>query len=65
MMARNDAARTAAAKVGARRYFTGAPCPAGHVADRYTRNGGCVECQRAMTAANRARVRALLERGGA
>ena len=25
-------------------YFTGKPCPQGHVADRFTANGTCVEC---------------------
>lgn len=33
------------------RYFTGKPCIAGHVAERYTRNGGCVECVKAKVAA--------------
>lgn len=26
------------------RYFTGQPCPQGHLAERYTSSGGCVEC---------------------
>ena len=28
------------------RYYTGRPCKHGHVAERYTQNGMCVECQR-------------------
>lgn len=37
--------RAAARKAGANRYFTGKACPNGHVADRYTLNGGCVDCK--------------------
>lgn len=36
--------RATAARNFARRYFTGKPCPAGHVAERYTSCGVCVEC---------------------
>lgn len=32
--------------IGAKRYFTGRPCPKGHVADRFTARGVCVECHR-------------------
>lgn len=31
---------------GLARYFTGKPCKRGHVAERYTRNLTCVECDR-------------------
>ena len=31
---------------GQKRYFTGSPCPAGHVCERWTCNGQCVECSR-------------------
>lgn len=30
---------------GSSYYFTGVPCKHGHIAKRYTRNGGCDECQ--------------------
>ncbi len=36
--------RAMAVLLGAPRYFTGAPCPKGHVADRRTNGGGCIEC---------------------
>jgi 5-methylcytosine-specific restriction endonuclease McrA len=29
---------------GLKRYFTGAPCPKGHVAERRAHNGECIEC---------------------
>ena len=32
---------------GLKRYFTGKPCKNGHVAERFTTGGGCVECVRA------------------
>lgn len=32
-----------AIKLGLKQYFTGKPCPAGHLANRYV-NGGCVVC---------------------
>lgn len=34
---------------GDARFFTGAPCKNGHVAQRYTSNSACVECQRVAT----------------
>ena len=45
--------RSAAIEAGSVRYFTGDPCPAGHLAARYTLGGYCVVCQRAATRANR------------
>ncbi len=33
-----------ARSVGSRHYFTGRPCPRGHVAPRFTSNQGCCEC---------------------
>lgn len=33
------------------RYFTGQPCPHGHVAERYVRDGFCCECKRLKRAA--------------
>jgi hypothetical protein len=41
------ASRSDARQAGAATYFTGKPCPTGHVADRRVQNGGCVECLRA------------------
>lgn len=32
--------------IGATRYFTGKPCPKGHIAPRFTANFGCGECLR-------------------
>ncbi len=37
-------ARSEAKAVGATRYFTGKPCPAGHVAERLVSSGACVAC---------------------
>jgi hypothetical protein len=36
----------AARASGAPRYFTGVPCKSGHVVERITKNGTCVECIR-------------------
>jgi 5-methylcytosine-specific restriction endonuclease McrA len=36
--------RKSAQEANSKRYFTGNPCPQGHIADRYTVNGSCVEC---------------------
>lgn len=33
--------------VGAKHYFTGKPCPNGHIARRFTSNSGCEECLKA------------------
>jgi hypothetical protein len=35
-----------ARQLGLKRYFTGQPCSAGHVAERYVSMGGCCECVR-------------------
>ena len=32
---------------GLKRYFTGVPCLSGHLAERYVRGRGCVECKAA------------------
>lgn len=39
IISRDDAYRA-----GKTRYFTGKPCKNGHLAQRYTSTGGCVEC---------------------
>lgn len=36
--------RKEAEEKGESRYWTGKPCKHGHIAERITRNGGCVEC---------------------
>lgn len=38
--------RQEAQAIGATQYFTGKPCPKGHVAPRFTANFGCSECLR-------------------
>lgn len=38
--------RLAAAKAGLKFFYTGKACSKGHVAQRYTSSGTCVECQR-------------------
>jgi hypothetical protein len=43
-----DAARAA----GLKRYFTGVPCKAGHIAERQISNGTCVECIKIRAKAN-------------
>jgi hypothetical protein len=41
---RRDGERSAAKAAGLARYTTGRPCKRGHVAERRTRDGRCVEC---------------------
>ena len=36
--------RAEAKSLGLSKYFTGKPCPRGHIAERYTGKGSCVEC---------------------
>lgn len=36
--------RSEAYECGARRYFDGRPCGAGHIAERFTKNCRCTEC---------------------
>lgn len=38
--------RAEAKALGLKRYFTGEPCKNGHVAEKDTSGGGCVECRR-------------------
>ncbi len=38
--------RKEAKEAGCKSYFTGKPCPAGHIASRSTINGACCECAR-------------------
>lgn len=46
-----------AAALGLKRYFTGKPCPKGHVAERYTGKRSCVACNIESEALWRARNR--------
>ncbi len=39
------------------RYFTGKPCPHGHVVERWTSTSCCVECDRKYYEANREKIR--------
>lgn len=43
--------RSEAKAAGLTRYFTGKPCPAGHVSARMVSSGACVECLKARRAA--------------
>lgn len=43
-----------ARRLGHTRYFTGIPCPKGHVAQRLVRDGNCAECSRLRRARRRA-----------
>jgi hypothetical protein len=53
--------RAVAIAAGRTTYFTGKPCKYGHVEDRYTLDGVCVECRRNYQRNERSRVRALLK----
>jgi hypothetical protein len=46
--------RDEARKHGWRRYFTGQPCNAGHVGERYTADATCVDCVLGAAARRRA-----------
>lgn len=41
------------------KYFTGKPCKHGHIAERYTMMGNCVECARAAQRKDREALRAI------
>jgi hypothetical protein len=41
--------KTAAKLAGVKRYFTGNPCPAGHICERRVCNGACIDCHRVTT----------------
>lgn len=50
--------RREAQEAGASRYFTGAPCSRGHVAERLTRNASCVACDHRRAPASKAEQKA-------
>ena len=43
-MAKRKITRAQATEKGLTRYFTGEPCPQGHIAERETGSGGCCQC---------------------
>jgi len=49
--------RKEAKERGLARYFTGKPCPHGHVAERWASNSRCVECARKRYEANPEKIR--------
>jgi len=49
--------RKEAKERGLARYFTGEPCPHGHVAERWASTSRCVECDRKYNEANREKMR--------
>ncbi len=54
--------RSIAAAAGHKRYFTGRPCPKGHVADRVTSTAKCVDCLRLHQRERITRVPGALDR---
>ena len=50
MNALNRIERKDAKLAGLALYFTGRPCEHGHIAERYTSNGGCIVCTKARAA---------------
>jgi hypothetical protein len=38
------------------KYFTGQPCKYNHIAERFTRNGGCSDCHKEQSAASRRNI---------
>jgi len=51
--------RSQAIAFGLTRYFTGKPCPQGHVAERKVSNRDCVECNRTYLKSNPDKMREL------
>jgi hypothetical protein len=50
--------RSDAIKTGASVYYTGKPCKAGHVVQRYVSNGACLECIRLARVAEKLAIKA-------
>jgi hypothetical protein len=50
-MTKPKLSRSSALAGGYPRYYTGERCKNGHLADRYTLSGACVECQEGRRAA--------------
>lgn len=49
--------RAQAIEAGDIRFYNGKPCPKGHLAERFTTGGNCVECQRESAERLREKVR--------
>lgn len=49
--------RDEAADKGLLKYWDGKKCKRGHLSERYTRNGVCIECNKEDTAKRRADIR--------
>lgn len=49
--------RAAARSMGLKRYFSGKPCPKGHVAERYVAKANCVACDAARSGTEKKRER--------
>ena len=45
--------------IGAQRYFTGAPCKRGHVSERYSNYGHCVQCDNERVKPKEQRAKAI------
>jgi 5-methylcytosine-specific restriction endonuclease McrA len=56
----NTISRKEAKAQGRKRFFTGEPCPKGHVSERMVSNSNCVECLRLASAAYHERHRERL-----
>lgn len=54
--------RAFAALNGQKRYNTGRPCKYGHVSDRQTSNGGCIECMRPTIVKPLSQIQAMVQR---
>jgi hypothetical protein len=52
--------RTEAATLGLNKYYTGIACRNGHVCERYTVNGACVDCNANHSIVQRQRIRRLM-----
>lgn len=64
-MARRKISRSQAKAAGLKRYFTGQPCPQGHITDRLMINGQCVDCNAQSTAAWRQNNKDKISEDGA
>lgn len=52
--------RMDAAKSQLRRYFTGKPCVRGHISERYTLNGDCIQCVSERQLETRGKIKELM-----
>lgn len=54
--------RDEAASKGMLRYFTGQPCRKGHLSERYTLSGSCIDCMVAWHNHKRDSIKAAMDR---